>query len=62
MKISTNYEKTSLIRKSQSDYDFKLRELEQKRLLMKGIKKYVIKMILKNKKSKKRRKMKRSGY
>ena len=62
MKISTNYEKASLIRKSQSDYDFKLKELEQKRLLMKGIKKYVIKMILKNKKSKKRRKMKRSEY
>ena len=62
MKIGTNYEKASLIRKSQSDYDFKLKELEQKRLLMKGIKKYVIKMILKNKKSKKRRKMKRSEY
>ena len=45
-KIST-LEKTGLGRESRMDYDFKLRELEQERLLIAEINKYFSKMILK---------------
>lgn len=46
-KISAVLEKPSLARESRMNYDFKLRELEQERLLIAEIKKYFSKMDLK---------------
>lgn len=46
-KISAVLEKPSLAKESRMDYDFKLRELEQERLLIAEINKYFSKMVLK---------------